>query len=214
MIRKLTFLSILGVGVFLLMQLLAPVIIFEKWKERNIDKSSILISPNADSNQSVLGVSIQEINNFPAFITQSKNSTLFPYREFKISIPKIRINNLSVKVASNDFEETPAHLPGTALPGEVGNVFITGHSSLPQFSDLKKTKAWFEVVPNIKKGDEVIVTAGSQEFKYIVEGLRIVDPKEVWVINPPDQTGRYLTLMTCVPPGFNTKRLIVLSKLK
>jgi LPXTG-site transpeptidase (sortase) family protein len=40
-----------------------------------------------------------------------------------------------------------------------------------------------------------------------------VDPKDVSVINPPDGSGRYLTLMTCVPPGFNAKRLIVLAKL-
>ena len=34
-----------------------------------------------------------------------------------------------------------------------------------------------------------------------------------FVLNPPDNKGRYITLMTCYPPGLNFKRLIVLGKM-
>jgi sortase A len=66
----------------------------------------------------------------------------------------------------------------------------------------------------IKKGDEINIETPGQLFTYVVQGMKVVDPKDVSVINPPDQVGRYLTLMTCVPPGYNVKRLIVLAKLK
>ena len=77
----------------------------------------------------------------------------------------------------------------------------------------KESKAFFAKLPNVKKGDEVIVDALGQRYVYTVSELKIVDPKDISVIMPPDSTGRYISLMTCVPPGFNTKRLIVIGKL-
>ncbi len=107
-----------------------------------------------------------------------------------------------------------AHLSGSALPGEKGNVFITGHSSLTQFYKPENYKAVFSKLPDLEIGDEIILDVSGTEYKYIVEGLKTFDPKDISVVNPPDQKGRYLSLMTCVPPGFKTKRLIVLAKLK
>lgn len=210
MLKKLGALLLIGIGVFFLVQAVMPILIFRAWERDTLDKNSLLISPGKIGE--VLGVSVQQVGNFPAFVSEKLVNSA-PYQEYKITIPSIRIKNLSVKVWNNDFEQTPGQLPGTALPGERGNVFITGHSSIPQFQ-LGKTKAVFSRLSNIRKNDSIIVNANGQEFHYSVEGLRVVDPKEVGVINPPDSSGRYLSLMTCVPPGLNTKRLIVLAKIK
>jgi sortase A len=118
-----------------------------------------------------------------------------------------------VGVNSNDFEQNLAHLPGSALPGQKGNIFITGHSGLDN-SMLAKKFSYFKELPEVKRGDEIILNALGQQYKYIVESLKIVDPKDTSVVNPPDPSGRYLSLMTCVPPGFSTKRMIVLARLK
>ena len=121
---------------------------------------------------------------------------------------------MTVKVYSNEFEKSLAQLPGTALPGERGNVFISGHSSISATFQSKGSRAFLVDLPKVKKGDSIFVNASGQDYEYVVEGIKIVDPKDTWVISPPDMEGRYLSLMTCVPPGFNTKRLIVLAKLK
>lgn len=205
------FLFFLGLGVFVLVQTMAPAVAFGVW-QMSFSGNTILVDPNPGT-KDVLGVSIQNIGNFPAFVS-SKNTNSLPYREFSLSIPSIKLPKTPVKVASNEFEHALAQLPGTALPGEVGNVFISGHSSLPQFYRPDNFQAILANLPNIKEGDDIYVSVLGQELTYEVINLTVVNPSDTWVINPPDSTGRYLSLMTCVPPGFNTKRLIVLSRLK
>ncbi|MBI2022214.1 sortase [Candidatus Daviesbacteria bacterium] len=219
MLLKSVSLILLGLGVFILMQVVLPFASFKIWELSYYDQSQALKDPTAqnvpDNNYlaQVLGVKVENINNFPAFISD-RNIGSAPYSEFELSIPKLDLKDIRVLVSSDNFESNLAHLKGTALPGEKGNIFITGHSSLPLPFSAGKQKPFFVNLPNIKKGDEIILKALGQSYAYEVLGMRIVDPKDLSVINPPDSQGRYLSLMTCVPPGFNTKRLIVLARLK
>lgn len=212
MIKGLSLL-LLGVGVFVLMQVVMPFVSFKVWEIFAFASEQGLIDPAPISINGNLApdFQIETINNFPAFIAKGKNLTS-PYYEFKISVPKIKLDLAKTLVYSNDFEENLAHLPGSALPGEKGNVFITGHSMLPNLAS-KTSKAYFVKLPDVKRGDEVIVDALGQRYVYKVEQIKIVDPKDISVILPPDPNGRYISLMTCVPPGFNTKRLVVIAKL-
>lgn len=206
----------LGLGIFVLMQVVSPYIAFKSWELLAFDQNSLLADPNPSNGlagSGVLGVSIENRGDFPAFISKNGNIKQPLYKEFKLSVPSISLENVIVAVYSNDFDNMLAQLPGTAMPGEKGNVFITGHSSLPQNIAVNR-KAFFINLPNVKKGDRVFADVLGQRFTYEVLGLRIVDPKDVSVIDPPDSGGRYLSLMTCVPPGFNTKRLVVFAKLQ
>lgn len=211
--KKVIFLLCFGLGIFIIVQVVMPLVSYKLWELTTYSQNISLLSPSPDSSN-VLGVSIQDSDNFPALVSNSYRQTPLPYKEFEISIPSINLEKIRVLVESNDFENSLAQLPGTALPGEKGNIFITGHSSLSQFYSPTNFKAIFAHLPEIKRGDSVIAWADGQKFEYEVIGLKIVDPKEVWVINPPDNIGRYMSLMTCVPPGLNLKRLIVLSRLK
>lgn len=205
----------LGIGIFVLMQVIMPIVSYKLWEltEYNNNKSALLISPVA-KNQQILGVSIEKTaNNFPAIISKNTDGVR-PYKEFTITIPSIGLEGVRTIVDSNNLDKSLVHLPGSALPGEKGNVFISGHSSLPQFYRPGNFKAIFANLPKVKKGDQILIDAGGQRFEYIVEGLKIVNPSETWVINSPDNTGRYISLMTCVPPGLYLKRLIVLGRLK
>lgn len=211
--HKLLPLLFLGIGIFLLVQVAMPFISFKIWEAFIYTQQNVALVSPVDA-KAVLGVSVENINNFPVMTSSNKRSTSAPYDTFYISIPSIKLEKAQVLVDSNDFETHLSHLPGSALPGEKGNIFISGHSSLPQLFTQTNYKAIFSKLPDVKKGDIIIVSTSGQRFEYVVEGLKIVDPKETWVINPPDQTGRYLSLMTCVPPGLHLKRLVVLAKLK
>src|SRR3989344_711425 len=46
--------------------------------------------------------------------------------DFRMSIPKLKIENALVKVDNLTFKNNLSHFPGSALPGEIGNAFITG----------------------------------------------------------------------------------------
>ena len=202
-------LTLLGIGVFILMQVTLPIISFKIWEIRLVADGRIL-SPEVPKEQ-VLGITVQTGNSFPAFISNLKRETMPGFDRFNLTVFSLDISKADVFVDSNDLSKGLAHLPGTALPGEKGNVFISGHSSLPVLS--KGSAAYFAGLSNVKKGDSIILTTSGSEYRYKVVDIKLVKPEETWVINPPDDKGRYVTLMTCVPPGLNTKRLIVLGKM-
>lgn len=214
MLHRLIPLLFLGMGIFLLVQVVMPFISFKIWEAVVYTQQNVALASPVPDNKSVLGVSIENKDNFPVIASNLKRTTPAPNEDFTISIPSIKLADAKVLVDDNNFDTHLSHLPGSALPGEKGNVFISGHSSLPQFFKPDNYKTIFSKLPDIKKGAVINVEAGGQKYEYIVKGLTVVDPQETWVINPPDQSGRYLSLMTCVPPGLYIKRLVVLAELK
>ena len=149
---KLISLAFLSTGVFLLIQVIMPIISFEIW-EFGQSLDSNLITPQNSSNSRILGVSVENKDSFPAFISSFKRQTIPNYKSFTLSIPRLQVENQEVLVDTNDMSKTLAHLPGSALPGEKGNVFISGHSALSQFFALKKVV--FSSLPDLKKGDKI-----------------------------------------------------------
>jgi len=207
---KIVSLGFLFLGVFFLMQIILPFISFQIW-ETGIKYQNQLISPTTSRSSNVLGVTITNSDNFSYFVSSAQRKNPPNYVEFKLTIPKLKLNKKEVLVDSNDLTRGLAHLPGTALPGEKGNVFISGHSAINFFKDIKD--APFAKLQDLKKGDKILVEAGGSEFVYEVIELKVVKPSDLSVINPPDTVGRYISLMTCVPPGLNFKRLVVLGKM-
>lgn len=192
------------------MQIILPFVSFQIW-ETGIKYQGRLISPASSNSSNILGVTISNSDNFSYFVSSAQRKTLPNYVEFKVSVPRLKLDNKEVLVDSNDLTRGLAHLPGTALPGERGNVFISGHSAINFFKDIKD--APFAKLQDLKKGDKILVEAGGSEFVYEVIELKVVQPSDLSVVNPPDTVGRYISLMTCVPPGLNFKRLVVLGKM-
>lgn len=208
---KLLSLGFLSIGIFVLIQVILPILSFQIWAYGQKYSNQILISPKQEINGNVLGVSMKNKDNFPSFVSNLIRETKPDYSQFKLSIPRLKIEEEKVFVDSNDLSEGLAQLPGSALPGEKGNLFISGHSSLSTLFNLKNTV--FAKLLDLKKGDEIKVSTAGAEFKYLVTDIKVVDPKDLSVIVPPEPMGRYISLMTCVPPGLNFKRLIVLGKM-
>lgn len=212
MIATSKFISVgfLSIGVFILMQVILPVISFQFWQLGLKYQSQILISP-VQSKKDVLGISVQNKDSFPAFISSIKRETQPNYDMFSLSVPKLKINREDVFVDTNDLSKGLIHLPGSSLPGEKGNIFISGHSAFSQFFALKSVP--FSKLSDLKKGDQIIIETPGAKFVYEVVGFKIVDPSDLSVLQAPEEQGRYISLMTCVPPGLNLKRLVVLGKM-
>ncbi len=204
---KVISLGFLSVGIFVLMQVILPLISFQIWEIGQKYNNTVLSSPKTSK---ILGISIQTKDNFPAFVSTQKRDSVLSYFEFQLAIPRINLKETNVYVDSNDLSKGLVHLPGTALPGERGNVFISGHSAL---SNFWSKNAFFAKLPDIKKGDNIDVFANGAKFAYQVVEIKTVSPTDLSVIVPPDREGRYISLMTCVPPGLNLKRLVVLGKM-
>lgn len=133
--------------------------------------------------------------------------------EFTISIPKLEIEDAVVVTDSTKFDKNLAHFPGTAIPGQIGNAFITGHSVLPEFFDSKNYRTIFSHLSDLEIGDDISVNVDDKIYHYIVQYSKIVDPHDTSVLLPISATGHNLTLMSCVPPGTNIKRIVVIASL-
>ncbi|MBW3611320.1 MAG: class E sortase [Actinobacteria bacterium] len=85
----------------------------------------------------------------------------------------------------------PSHWPGTALPGQPGNVVVAGHR-------VTNTRP-FRYIDTLEVGDEAIFTVGGVRSVYRVTGDEVVDDKAMWIT---DQTAEpTATLFACHPPG-------------
>lgn len=114
-----------------------------------------------------------------------------------------------------DLEKGPGHYPGTAMPGQLGNVVVSGHRTtyLAPFSDLDK----------LRPGDPVVFETATAWYVYRVGGVaayhlpfrEIVLPSDVGEILPvPNQPGRaasvhLFTFTTCHPKYSAQHRLVL-----
>jgi LPXTG-site transpeptidase (sortase) family protein len=97
------------------------------------------------------------------------------------------------------------HHRGTAGPGQNGNMVLSGHISSPGEG------AVFHHLPDLKVGEGVIVATDERQYLYRVVDRKVVTPDEVSVMEPtPDPTA---TLITCVPDGIYSHRLVVTARL-
>ena len=93
----------------------------------------------------------------------------------------------------------PGHWPGTAMPGELGNVVLAGHRT--------SHNAEFRHLDRLVAGDEVVMHTLAGRFVYHVSSTEIVRPDALWVV---DQTpARTATLFACHPPGSVRERIVV-----
>ncbi|HLD07878.1 MAG TPA: sortase [Candidatus Peribacterales bacterium] len=99
------------------------------------------------------------------------------------------------------------HYPGTASPGEIGNLFLTGHSSNYPWVE-SKYNAVFALLPSLEVGDEYSVFYQGELYRYRITEKFEVSPRDVSVLAQPNEK-RMSTLMTCVPVGTTLKRLIL-----
>lgn len=102
-----------------------------------------------------------------------------------------------------------AQYKGTSLPGNGGNIFITGHSS-NYFWIQSDYNHIFALLDKLESGDRIEVSRKNKKYVYEVKESKTVNPDNVEVLeNTPKET---LTLMTCWPIGTSINRLLVLAE--
>lgn len=125
----------------------------------------------------------------------------------KIEIKKADIDLILLEGDSADELKLGAgHMQDTAYPGETGNCVIAGHRNYT-FGSM------FNRLDEIEVGDEVKVEFEGQQYKYIIEDKKIVEPDDVSVLEQNVQ-GEKLTLITCHPVYTGTHRLIIEGELQ
>lgn len=165
----------------------------------------------------------------PIATTANQSKKQIPYLAIQITppddrivIPRINKNVPIVKVNSEnlikrdwaaletDIQEAlrygVVHYPGSAEPGEDGNVVITGHSSYFSW-DPGRFKDVFALLHQVVIGDTVVVFHNQRQYLYKVYDKQVVTPDQIDVLTQKGENR--LTLITCTPVGTNLKRLVI-----
>jgi sortase A len=105
----------------------------------------------------------------------------------RISIPRLNISAIVEEgVDDNTLARAIGHIPGTALPGEQGNIGIAGHRD-----------TFFRALRDLQPHDIIDFATHTGRFHFTVDSLTVVDPSDVRVLK---STGDHsLTIVTCFP---------------
>lgn len=108
----------------------------------------------------------------------------------RIEIRRIGLTAMIMEGVDNrTLQRAVGHFPGTALPGQPGNVAVAGHRD-----------TFFRALRHVRKDDEITLTTLTGSYRYHVDSTEVVEPEAVEVLDGSD--GAILTLVTCYPFDF------------
>jgi sortase A len=105
----------------------------------------------------------------------------------RIEISRLGLSTIVMEGTGNTtLRRAAGHITGTALPGNPGNVGISGHRD-----------TFFRPLRNIRQSDMITLTTLSGEYHYRVVSTQVVSPGDLSVLaSSPNEV---LTLVTCYP---------------
>ncbi len=133
------------------------------------------------------------------------NAAWAAFRPTRITIARIgidtQVTEAGFSLGTWDVPRyTAAHYwPVGAFPGTAGNIIVAGH--------VGYRDTIFSHLPQVQAGDEIQVFVGETPHRYVVREVLTLLPSDTWVMLPT--SGEILTLITCVPIGVYSHRLIV-----
>src|ERR1035441_7512300 len=105
----------------------------------------------------------------------------------RMDIPRLGISTIVMEgTTAKTLRRAIGHIEGTALPGQPGNVGISGHRD-----------TFFRPLRHIRENDIITLTTLLGEYRYRVVFTKLVGPYDVTVLNPGGD--EILTLVTCYP---------------
>jgi sortase A len=93
---------------------------------------------------------------------------------------------------------------GSGNPGEPGNLVLSAHNDI--FGEL------FRNLDKLRPGDEIKIITETREFTYIVTGLKVVEPTDVSVMDPTENSS--ITLISCYPYLVDSQRIVIFGELR
>jgi sortase A len=105
----------------------------------------------------------------------------------RIEIPRLGVS--AVIRAGSDARTlrlAVGHIPGTAVPGDSGNIGLAGHRD-----------TFFRRLADIRADDEIRIVTPDGTHRFRVEQTSVVSPRDTWVLHPTRTAA--LTLVTCYP---------------
>ncbi len=123
-----------------------------------------------------------------------------------LEAPLVFVTGTSQKELDSALNRGVIVYPGSKMPDENGDFFLSGHSSTYSWNKTKYGQV-FAALDRLEAGDLVIIYYGTHKYNYKVTKKYITTPDKVAVSAETSQ--KMITLYTCWPVGTSLKRLIV-----
>lgn len=138
----------------------------------------------------------------PAFVPERITS-----HAIGLDLPVLNPSTTNVAALDEELKSGVVRYPGSAKPGEQGNVLIFGHSSHLPVVHNQMYRA-FNNLPELAEGDFVTLEGGGYAYLYRVTEVRKTDANEEY-IDLSAGGGKKLTLSTCDTFGAKSSRWVV-----
>ncbi|MDZ4209560.1 MAG: sortase, partial [Candidatus Curtissbacteria bacterium] len=153
---------LLAAGLSLIASGLAPIVYYQYFYSPGFGE---LVKPVPDDFLTTAPIAGNVLASNTSNLDSTKASNWFPtaprpiprpskITHYNISIPKLKIQDAVVDVDGEYLKKSLVQYVGTALPGQLGNAVIFGHSALPQFFSPTNYTTIFATLPTLKVGDE------------------------------------------------------------
>jgi len=146
-----------------------------------------------------------EVDSIDGGTAKYENLTAEDFFPLKISIPKIELEWIAYEGTEREtLKNGPGHETLTPLPGDIGRCTISGHRTT--------YGAPFNRVDELEEGDLIYLeTIKGELFTYMVTGLEIVKPTDVYILEGSDK--KELLLTACHPKFSAVNRLVIIAEL-
>ena len=105
----------------------------------------------------------------------------------RIEIPRLNVRAIIAEgIDSRTLRRAVGHLPGTALPGDHGNVVLAGHRD-----------TFFRALKDVREDDIVRIVTPRGRYEYVVQATAVVEPTRTDVLDATAEPS--VTLVTCYP---------------
>jgi sortase A len=122
----------------------------------------------------------------------------------EITIPRLNVEQTIVQ--GTDWEALKlgiGQLTNGVNPGDVqGNLVLSGHNDI--YSEI------FRYLEELEPGDLFYVRTQTQQYTYRVTEEHIVQPDDVWVLQP--RAGAVATLISCYPYRVSDRRYVIFAE--
>lgn len=138
------------------------------------------------------------------YIPITRDPASEPEFAIRIIIPSLSVDApIVLGVESEQLKKGVGQVPGSANPGQKGNMVLSAHNDI--YGEL------FRYLDKLKPGDQFTVYTNLRAYSYAVTGWELVEPSRVDVLAPTlDATA---TLISCYPYLIDTMRIIVRAQL-
>jgi len=183
-------------------------VIFETHAEITYDKPSDTLTPTP-SQFFPLPDNSAPIEPETNRANYSANADTIIIGKLGIRAPLIWATGESQKQLNDALNQGVILYPGSAVPGQNGEVVLSGHSSVFPWVKTQYGQV-FTLLDKLAPGDIVSIVYNHKQYDYRMTGQEILNPNQVKI---SDTTRPVLKMTTCWPIGTSAKRLVVYGEL-